>query len=252
MLQGGTANPVQAVLETKKAPEVTTEPGPDPNGELQYFADNQFQELYERLAHPNTQEQTTPPEITGNDAADARIRTIAESRGYRLRRVPVLAIEKTNEKGLIDDDLLQPYALEGWQKLKEAAGKDGVPLNLSSGYRSIAFQRDFFMQKLRGSGASVAAIAGGQADGAVVSIISSVAPPGYSRHHNGYTMDFTCGDGNTTFKYTVCFRWLKEDNYRRTKDTGIIPSYPEEADQQGPEPEAWEYVWVGRANLVKR
>jgi LAS superfamily LD-carboxypeptidase LdcB len=42
---------------------------------------------------------------------------------------------------------------------------------------------------------------------------------------------------------------MSKDNYLQAKKYGWIPSYPEGAQQQGPEPEAWEYVWVGTASL---
>jgi LAS superfamily LD-carboxypeptidase LdcB len=72
------------------------------------------------------------------------------------------------------------------------------------------------------------------------------AVPGYSRHHTGYTVDIACENQTTlSFIYTVCFKWLSQNNYERTKKFGWIPSYPEEAVLQGPEPESWEYVWVG-------
>jgi len=34
------------------------------------------------------------------------------------------------------------------------------------------------------------------------------------------------------------------------KRFGFIPSYPENSGKQGPEPEPWEYVWVGEDVLL--
>ncbi len=38
---------------------------------------------------------------------------------------------------------------------------------------------------------------------------------------------------------------MAADNYRVAKQFGFIPSYPSGAGAQGPEPEPWEYVYVG-------
>lgn len=236
-------SPGQVTVDDKAATANSVAGAQINNGELQFFTGEQFQNLYDSLALPNTESLETPPPITGNLAADKRIRQIAESRGYVLRSVPVFPIVKTNAPGLRDDDLLQPKALLAWQELYKSAQKDGIPLKLNSGYRSIDMQRQLFLSRLN---ATAAAIAAGQADNAVVRVLSQAAPPGYSRHHTGYTIDLVCGSGTTSFDTTSCFRWLKNNNYEKAKEAGWLPSYPEGAFKQGPEPESWEYVWVGR------
>lgn len=219
--------------------------------DFKFFAGNEFQKLYESVAYPNTQSLVTPPAITGNVPADNRIRTIASSRGYIVRSVPVAPIDKTNAPGLSGDDLLQPLAFTDWQNLKKAAEAAGIPLKLNSGYRSIEMQRQLFLSRLRASGVSTAQIANGQADSQIVTVLSQAAIPGYSRHHTGYTVDFVCANGTQTFETTTCFKWLSADNYLNAKKYGWIPSYPDGANQQGPEPEPWEYVWVGVPTLLK-
>ncbi len=219
---------------------------------FKYFAGDQFQRLYESIAYPNTQPIQDLPKITSNSAADSRIRTIAESRGYTLRNVPVLPIVKTNAPNVKEDDLLQPKAYTAWLVLKGLAKKDHVPLALNSGYRSIDLQRDLFLSRLNATGANVNAIASGNADATVVKVLGMTAPPGYSRHHTGYTVDLICDDGvGRAFEYTDCYKWLKANNYDKAKRAGWIPSYPENTDEQGPEPEPWEYVWVGVGQLVQ-
>lgn len=213
---------------------------------LKNFSNDEFKQLYESLALPNTELIASPPSITGNIDADLRIRQVAESRGYKLRSLPVMPIVKTNVVGLEEDDLLQPKAFEAWQKLSKAAKQQGVPLTLNSGYRSIDWQRSFFNAQLQARGLSVLSIGSGQADDAIADVMNVVAPPGYSRHHTGYTVDVICNDGTgRSFEYTACFDWLKSDNYKNAKEHGWIPSYPEGVKKQGPEPEPWEYVWVG-------
>lgn len=212
---------------------------------FKYFAGDQFQRLNESLVYPNTQPLPQAPPITGNGAADARIRTIAESRGYALRSVPVLPIIKTNNPELEGEGLLQPKASSGWQVLLDMAKKDNIPLKLNSAYRSIDNQRDLFVARLKANGGDLSRIAAGQADEAVVQTLHMTAPPGYSRHHTGYTIDLICQSSGTSFQKSKCFQWLSANNYDKAKRAGWVPSYPDGAPDQGPEPEPWEYVWVG-------
>ena len=213
---------------------------------LRQFSGKQFQELYESLAMPNTEHLHAEPIITGNEQADQRIQQIAENRGYTLRSVPVLPIMKTNTPGLSDDDLLQPKAYDDWRKLEKAAQKANIPLKFNSGYRSVEWQRRYFLQQLSARGATIPAIARGHADRIIESVLEVVAPPGYSRHHTGYAIDLICDDGSgRPFEFTKCFTWLSANNYASAKKFGFIPSYPDKTDKQGPEPEPWEYVWVG-------
>lgn len=238
----------QAVLALQQKQETAANAKPE---DYKYFSADEFKQLYDNIVYPNTQRLLQPPEITGNIAADNRIRTIAESRGYTLRSVPIAPIEKTNLPGLIGDDLLQQKAFVDLQELMKAAEADGVPLKLNSGYRSIEMQRELFLGRLHATGASNAQIASGQADNAVVTVLSLAAIPGYSRHHTGYTVDFLCGNAAQKFETTTCYKWLEQNNYLNAKMHGWIPSYPEGASQQGPEPESWEYVWVSKQALLK-
>lgn len=234
----------QVVIDDKAATSSSVAGATDESDKIAFFTGEQFQNLYDSLAMPNTEMLEIPPVITGNAVADARIRDIAERRGYSLRSVPVFPIQKSNEPGLDEDDLLQPNALISWKDLLQKAKKSGVPIKLNSGYRSIEMQRKLFLGRLS---ASPATIVSGHADAAVLKVLSQAAPPGYSRHHTGYTIDLICNDGTgRQFKQTNCFTWMKSDNYKNAKQSGWVPSYPEGASKQGPEPEPWEYVWVGQ------
>jgi LAS superfamily LD-carboxypeptidase LdcB len=219
------------------------------------FTGMQFKDLYRSVlpTYPNTDAFTDPPSITGNVEADKRIRAIAEKRGFQMTRHPVTALVKTNEPKLQGetDDLLQPLAYNAWLQIKEAAKKDGVPLTLLSAYRSPDWQRNLFMERLRAKGTTPEQIAAGYGDTAVEATLGMTAIPGYSRHHSGYTVDFWCEDGSGLFGNSSCFKWLSENNYINAKESGWIPSYPEGADEQGPEPEPWEYVWVGHDFLYE-
>lgn len=214
--------------------------------QLKKFTGEEFKQLYSSFAYPNTQPFTEPPIITGNDIADDRIRAIAEARGYKLSALPVSNIVKIDEPWVTDDDLIQPLAKIAWDDLKKAAKADKIPLQITSAYRSVEFQRSLFMRRIANEGITVFGIADGYSDAAVERVLVQAAIPGYSRHHTGFTIDIACdGIGLEAFKTTSCYSWLSANNFERAKMYGWVPSYPEEADQQGPEPEPWEFIWVG-------
>ena len=219
---------------------------------LKKFSGTEFKNLYSSFVYPNTQAFIEPPAITGDKPTDNKIRELAEARGYKLSSLPVSNIVKIGEPNLSDDDLIQPFALLAWQEMKAAALAERIPLQITSAYRSPEFQRDLFLNRLWATNVSYASIVAGRADAKVNFVLDRAAIPGYSRHHTGYTIDLACdGVGLDGFKGTACFQWLSKNNYENTKKFGWVPSYPEEASQQGPEPEAWEYIWVGKGALYE-
>lgn len=226
-----------------------------PKTKPKIFTANQFRDLYRTTlpTYPNTEEFIAPPYVLEDATADAHIRAIAESRGFQLTRMPVTGLVRLNEKMVSGekDDLLQPAAYKAWHDLKDAAKADGIPLALLSAYRSPEFQRDLFTSRLYAKGTSRSQVVALNADAAIQQTLGVTAVPGYSRHHTGYTVDFWCEDGSSQFAASSCFTWLKHENYLHAKEAGWIPSYPEGADEQGPEPEPWEYVWVGRGSVFE-
>lgn len=222
------------------------ESSPPKKGVLRTFTGQQFRELYDSFAYPNSQDISETTSITGNSLADKQIRKIAESRGYKKRSAPVSDTFVNAGKGM----LLQERAAKPWLDLKESAAKDGYSLSLTAAYRSAEDQKKLFLNKL--GGMSISAIASGQVDAKISNILRTTAIPGYSRHHTGYTIDIACdNDPNVIFEHSTCFQWLSDNNYKNTKEHGWIPSYPDGAGPQGPDPEAWEYVWVGMDPLTE-
>jgi LAS superfamily LD-carboxypeptidase LdcB len=204
---------------------------------LKSFTSEQFRDLYNSFAFPNTKDIIQPPEITGVLSADQRIYLLAEQRGYVLRSVVREPISSTS-----DNKQLQEKSVTPWEEMKKAATTDGINLFLLSAYRSVEDQRALFLEEISRSGLSSAQIANGSADSAINKILERAAPPGYSRHHTGYTIDISCPDQpNFIFARTSCFEWLSKNNYQNAKRFGWIPSYPENTEK----PESWEYVWVG-------
>ena len=199
----------------------------------------EFKALYYALQPiPSTVPITSPPAIYGHAAADARIRQLATRRGYRLQSVPSGSLQG------VDGQLLSPTAAAAFRRLQAAARAHGTPLQINSGYRSIAQQREIFRRRL--GGWSTAQIASGQADGAIEAVLAYHSIPGYSKHHTGVTMDLShAGGSNGSFRGSAAYRWISADNFHEAKQLGFIPSYPDGAGAQGPNPEPWEFVYVG-------
>ena len=123
---------------------------------------------------------------------------------------------------------------------------DGHNITVISGYRSVERQRSLFLSRLAATGATIKEVAAGTADEKVNQVLITSSIPGYSKHHTGYTVDLLCaGFAFEDFKNSTCNVWISDDNYKLAKQNGFIPSYPPLADSQGPDPEAWEYVYVG-------
>jgi LAS superfamily LD-carboxypeptidase LdcB len=241
-------NTASTSIELPVADAQTDDPFDITKKPLKKLQGDQFKELYQSVVLPNTQEITELSTITGNDGADARIRKLAEDRGYRLSRIPMGAIVRLEDEPRLDtDDLLQPLAAESWKQMRDAARRAGYPLSLLSAYRSPQYQQGVFLDRLYAQGVTAEQIASGAADGAVQTTLQLTAVPGYSRHHTGYTIDLWCEDESTSFLSSSCYKWVSSSGYVNAMEYGWIPSYPEGASEQGPEPEPWEYVWVGDA-----
>lgn len=189
---------------------------------------------YEPL--PGSIKLAAPPAITGDASADARIRSIAVGRGYRLRSqhtgnlVTVAGVP-------IDERVAGPF-----RALIAEANRSGLYLGAGFGYRSVDLQRMLFLRRI--AGYSTSDIIAGRADGAINAALMWVAAPGYSKHQSGFTLDLRAA-GGAAFGSSAVGRWLAADNYAVAKRFGFIPSYPPGAGAQGPEPEPWEYVYVG-------
>jgi LAS superfamily LD-carboxypeptidase LdcB len=217
------------------------------------FSPNGFRDLYETLA---SRPPAEAPAVTGQAAADERIARLARARGYRLRAPADPAQLADAGEGR----LLEPRALEAWRGLQAAAAAQGQRLELVSGFRSVARQRAIFLGALAergrqrlGRGYTAAEIAEGTADEALEATLAESAPPGFSRHHTGFALDLNDPSGGrpfTEFGGSRAYRWLAADNFLEAKRFGFIPSYPPGADSQGPDPEPWEFVWVGGAALA--
>ncbi len=200
--------------------------------EFPTYTGDQFKALYDHAVAstlPNLEPARERLPITGDDALDQRIWEIAMARGYVLR--PTAG----EQLGIADGVPMQPQAAAAWQELKTAARAEGLSFIVSSAYRSPASQRAQFNSKLRGT-----------SDADIDAALTWYSIPGTSKHHSGYALDFRYASGSfAEFRETPDYSWLAADNFHNAKRFGFIPSYPDDVTSQGPNPEPWEFVWVG-------
>lgn len=200
--------------------------------EFPQFTGEQFKTLVDVALDelPGLNAPGDPGVITGNSSLDSRIWDLAFARGYEMRPTAL-------ESNLISKDGLQmqPLAAQAWGELKAAAAGAGYSLWAKSAYRSVATQRSIFRRRLLGT-----------SDSAINATLAYHSVPGTSRHHTGYTLDITLpGRELWQFKGTAAYVWLTKDNYYNAKRFGFVPSYPPGVANQGPNPEPWEFVYVG-------
>lgn len=182
--------------------------------------------------------------ILNNFSADTHIQDIAKLRGYQKRPFAyeddLVPFRGKKTRAALRDDYL---SLE-----KEMADQD-MKIHFVSGYRSSTQQRNIFKSKL--GSLSLSKISKGVYDDRINSVLKISALPAYSKHHSGYAVDFGCGTNRLVFKFaeTKCYQYLSENNFENAKRFGFIPSYPENAGLIGPDPEPWEFVWVGEERL---
>lgn len=195
------------------------------------------QAWFDAQPQPDTVYGERPP-ITGDDAADDRIRAIAESRGYRLQ--PLSTFGGTN-----------PAVLEAFNAMAAAARRFGVDLWIVSDYRSPDTQRELFLSRLAerfGRSPTPSEIANGTVDAAIHATLDQRSAPGYSRHHSGYVLDLN--SLKDSFVNTPAYQWLSADNFRYARLFGFVPSYPPGV-RAGPLPEPWEFSYIAdRARIL--
>ena len=195
---------------------------------------DEFLAVFDHAELPGLGEIGPAPAITGDMELDARIRTIGESRGYRRHPLPNRPLVS------VGSNQLQPEAAAGWASLEAAAADAGFYIKIRSAYRSYASQVSIFRQ-----------VSGDNSYAAINNALGIAALPGYSKHHTGYAIDVSDGDSNfLRFGDTAAYAWIAADNFANAKAHGWIPSYPSGSGPAGPNPEPWEFVWVGITNII--
>lgn len=207
---------------------------------LKYLNGYEIQKIYDTAPKPNTTALKESPAITGSSDVDKRIQRIAESRGYKLQKVP------TESLMTVDDVRIQPLAADGWKKLMKAADVDKIPIIITAGYVGISDQRDQFVELFR-SKVDEAKVTSGQVDNEISSLVQAIAPPGYSRNQTGYAVTISCADGSSSFANSTCNKWLNLSNYAHARQAGFLPSYADGVGMPSSNPQTVQYVWVGTA-----
>ncbi|MYB40015.1 M15 family metallopeptidase [Candidatus Saccharibacteria bacterium] len=231
-----------AAEETEEQPAVTimedeqTEPPIDTDDTAMTVDNDRYRRLFDAAELPNLQALSdSPPVITGDTATDDRIRRIAEGRGYRRRPEPADVSKLVLAEGSFH--YLQPEAAQAYWDLRDAMAADGIAVRLTSAYRDYDRQRQIFLGN----------VASPYADISVFELLKTVSIPGYSKHHTGYAVDLGEGSEFTFHRFaeSASYRWLLADDYANARKYGWIPSYPPGVSAQGPNPEPWEFVYVG-------
>ncbi len=125
-------------------------------------------------------------------------------------------------------------ALPDLQAMVKAAKANGVTLTGLSCFRSVSYQRGVFCNSAKLA-----------AQGGVAGRAKSSAPPGYSEHATGYTIDF--GDQSApganleaSFANTKAGKWLAAN----ARSYSFEMSFPA-GSKQGVTYEPWHFRWVG-------
>jgi D-alanyl-D-alanine carboxypeptidase len=121
---------------------------------------------------------------------------------------------------------------DAFVKMAAAAFRDGVELAVDSGYRSVAYQRRIYQRKMA-EGEDFYEIARG------------VAPPGYSEHMLGTTLDLA--PSKWTFNGTPAERWLLQN----AAEFFFVQSYPRKSER-GFTWEPWHWKYVGVSGVMAR
>jgi hypothetical protein len=227
------------------APIATAPASAQTAGGFPTMSPDEFVTLLERVQLPGTTGAGPVPAITGNGAADARIVALARGTDYRQRGTATGPL--TGASGVA----LNLEASDALQRMAWFAAMAGAPFVAVSGYRSVDDQRGIFLRELAARGAfSAGDIAAGRADGAIEDVLRLNSIPGFSLHHTGDAVDLVAPGGSLGgFWATAAYRWLSADNYANAKAFGFVPSYPVGASAIGPEPEPWEFTYVGVRQL---
>lgn len=204
-----------------------------------------------------TSADTTQPDTTvvsagvtavqGGSIDDPTIITIDEANWHLTLVNSGYRIPDSYEPDLVyvcgSGERLDRKVAEHYEKMYEAALKDGVTLTPCSGYRSYETQERNYNRKIEffeGQGYST--------EEAKVKAATIIMPPGSSEHNLGYAMDIVCVD--EWFEDTAEFKWLQEN----AADYGFIMRYPEDKQDITKviyEPWHWRYVGVEAAKELK-
>lgn len=129
------------------------------------------------------------------------------------------------------DQWLAPRAARAWQRLRAAAQREALEIQVVSAFRGAVYQLDLLRRKL----------ARGQS---IEQILRVSAAPGYSEHHTGRALDVTTpgfAPLEEEFERSAAFAWLQANAAR----FGFRLSYPR-GNPHGIAYEPWHWCWHAR------
>ena len=218
---------------------------PTPEGiYLTNYTDTEFLEIGDKLLDGSIPTTPNYPLFQGENGENATTiaYNIAISRGYKYRI----------SKNEVDLKMTAQY-----DKLATEAIKEGYPIALVSSFRSPDTQKGLFLTRFydacinTNSPCGNIDIANKKADTPINQVLDTTSLPTLSKHHTGITIDVSDGETDiNNFTNTRTYTWLSTNNFYNAKRFGFIPSYPPTGKNMGPNPESWEFVYVGE--LVNR
>ncbi len=215
-------------------------------GDFPCYSNNEFIQLFSSTKG-KFEKDSKLPFLYHNQKVDSYLKEIAEKRGYQ--KYP---FAKENLLVNFGKYKIHKEVKESYEAMSRAMQKENIPLHFVSGYRSFDHQNKIFKSKM--GPINLKNVLDGTYDEKIMKVLNLSALPGYSKHHTGYAVDFGCGDDYLVYQFadTACYKWMSENNFENAKRFGFIPSYPNGVVDQGPNPEPWEYLWVGKDTLLKK
>jgi D-alanyl-D-alanine carboxypeptidase len=198
-------------------------------------------------------EDSTTKSVYYSPLFDTIIAELSQARGYTLKKT-VPSKDLVTAK---DGWALRQGVREQFDLMQKEAQKSNINFDLISTYRSVEEQKELFDQELVSYGINLNRLSdevyvnSTTTRDLIQKALNRVAPPGYSKHHTGVTFDLVSSEARD-FGNTQAYLWLSQDNYYNAKKFGFLPSYPqlEEIAKYGPNPEAWEYFYVGKDGVI--
>jgi LAS superfamily LD-carboxypeptidase LdcB len=184
---------------------------------------------------------------------DVILNNLSKSRGY----TPKVLVAPSDLQKIDDTIELKKTVYPEYSKLLAAGKQAGVEFDIISSYRSVEDQKVIFSNELEKYGVVTdklqdeVYINKTETQEKILQAFNRVAPPGYSKHHTGIAFDLVSTESRD-FGATKAYQWLSRDNFYNAKRFGFLPSYPklDEPLQYGPNPEAWEFFYVGLENTL--
>jgi zinc D-Ala-D-Ala carboxypeptidase len=129
------------------------------------------------------------------------------------------------------DLLMRKSAADALTAMSDSARKDGIVLDVTSTYRTYAYQETLFEWNLKTKGREVTE--------------REIAKPGRSQHQLGTVADF--GSTDESYHGTPAALWLEKN----AEDFGFSLSYPKGREAEtGYVYESWHYRYVGTAAVM--